>query len=194
MPAPRSIMCRRRHAAATSASQMDGDDALVRRIVDAAAMPELLAREGATALLEACDAQAAVLFVQAAGGQIHVLSAAGCDAGRGARAGGGRASRHTAGPRRARAGTARPGARRAALRRALVVAPDRPSSTLQRFRTLCAVLRQGFDLCAGARSPARERVRCASSVRSSRCCPASSAPAPRCSASPSRFSGCRATT
>ena len=43
---------------------MDGDDALVRRIVDAAVMPALLAREGATALLEACDAQAAVVFVQ----------------------------------------------------------------------------------------------------------------------------------
>ena len=49
--------------------QMDGDDALVRRIVDAAAMPALLAREGATALLEACDAQAAVLFVQAGPGR-----------------------------------------------------------------------------------------------------------------------------
>ena len=50
---------------------MDGDDALVRRIVDAAAMPALLARDGATALLEACDAQAAALFVQATSGQIH---------------------------------------------------------------------------------------------------------------------------
>ena len=59
---------------------MDGDDAMVRRIVDAAVLPELLAREGATALLEACDAQAAVIFVAAAGGQIRVLAAAGCDA------------------------------------------------------------------------------------------------------------------
>ena len=41
--------------------QMDGDDALVRRIVDAAVMPALLAREGATALLEACDAIASVI-------------------------------------------------------------------------------------------------------------------------------------
>ena len=31
--------------------QVDGDDALVRRIVDAAVMPALLAREGATAML-----------------------------------------------------------------------------------------------------------------------------------------------
>src|SRR5207342_474639 len=60
--------------------QMDGDDALVRRIVDASVMPALLAREGATALLEACDAQAAVLFIQTPGGQIQLLGAAGCDA------------------------------------------------------------------------------------------------------------------
>ena len=44
--------------------QMDGEDALVRRIVDAAVMPGLLAREGATALLEACDAEAAIVFTQ----------------------------------------------------------------------------------------------------------------------------------
>ncbi len=50
--------------------QMDGEDALVRRIVDAAVMPALLAREGATALLEACDAQAAVVFVQPSSGQV----------------------------------------------------------------------------------------------------------------------------
>ena len=58
--------------------QMDGDDALVRRIVDAAAMPALLAREGATALLEVCDAQAAVVFVQPDPGQVRVLAFAGC--------------------------------------------------------------------------------------------------------------------
>ena len=59
--------------------QMDGEDALVRRIVDAAVMPALLAREGATALLEACDAQAAILFIQTTSGQVKVASSAGCD-------------------------------------------------------------------------------------------------------------------
>ena len=59
--------------------QMDGEDALVRRIVDAAVMPALLAREGATALLEACDAQAAVVFVHASSGQVRVAASAGCD-------------------------------------------------------------------------------------------------------------------
>src|SRR3954466_13421945 len=56
---------------------MDGDDALVRRIVDAATIPALLARDGATALLEACDAQAVVLFVRTAGGQIQLLGPGG---------------------------------------------------------------------------------------------------------------------
>ena len=59
--------------------QMDGEDALVRRIVDAAVMPALLAREGATTLLEACDAEAAVVFVQPGTGPIRVAAAAGCD-------------------------------------------------------------------------------------------------------------------
>ena len=54
--------------------QMDGEDALVRRIVDAAVMPALLAREGATALLESCDAQAVVIFVQSMSGPGEVGS------------------------------------------------------------------------------------------------------------------------
>ena len=59
--------------------QVDGDDALIRRIVDAAVMPALLAREGATALFEGCDAQSTVLFVQA-GRQSRVLAFSGADA------------------------------------------------------------------------------------------------------------------
>jgi tetratricopeptide (TPR) repeat protein len=60
--------------------QVDGDDALVRRIVDAAVMPALLAREGATALLEGCDAQSAVVFEQTGMSQLKVLGAAGTSA------------------------------------------------------------------------------------------------------------------
>jgi DNA-binding NtrC family response regulator/tetratricopeptide (TPR) repeat protein len=134
--------------------QMDGDDAIVRRIVDGSAMPGLLAREGATALLEACDAQAAILLVRPAIGAPRVLAAAGCDmdAARSlaqsasARRGGHTASpmlvleplgRDTDGPRFAVVSTARP------------FSP----STVQRFRTLCAVLRQGFDLCLARERP-----------------------------------------
>ena len=131
--------------------QMDGDDALVRRIVDASAMPALLAREGATALLEACDAQASTLFVQSAGGQIQVLAAAGCDLDS-ARALAAAALRHKGGPSVLVVepiGRAPEGARFAALSSARSIT----SSTLQRFRTLCAVLRQGFDLCLARDRP-----------------------------------------
>ncbi len=129
--------------------QIDGDDALVRRIVDASVMPELLAREGVTTVLEACDAQAAVLFVQLAAGKVRVLSAAGTDAD-GARSmaqasirGASAVLLITEGIGRAPEGP-----------RFVVMSSARPFSlpTLQRLRTLCAVLRQGFDLCQ-----ARER-------------------------------------
>src|SRR6185503_11618758 len=61
-------------------SPVDGDAALVRRIVDAAVTPALLAKEGTTTLLEACDGQAAVIFTQPRPGDVHVVAAAGCDA------------------------------------------------------------------------------------------------------------------
>jgi DNA-binding NtrC family response regulator len=131
--------------------QMDGDDALVRRIVDASAMPALLAREGATALLEACDGQAAALFVQAAGGQIHILAAAGCDLDS-ARALASAALRTTSAPGVLvieAVGRAVEGSRFAVLSSARAIA----ASNLQRFRTLCAVLRQGFDLCLARDRP-----------------------------------------
>jgi DNA-binding NtrC family response regulator/tetratricopeptide (TPR) repeat protein len=132
--------------------QVDGDDALVRRIVDAAAMPALLAREGATALLEGCDAQAAAVFVEIAAGQPAVLAAAGMDghaadrfaraALRSARAPGPgvvieRIGRDARGPRYAAVSIARP-----------LTAP-----VGQRFRMLAAVLKQGFDLCEARERP-----------------------------------------
>ena len=77
-----------RRRAASSASQMDGDDALVRRIVDAAVMPALLAREGATTLLEACDAPGGGdLHAAACGRDSASSSAAGLRRRDGARAG-----------------------------------------------------------------------------------------------------------
>jgi hydrogenase-4 transcriptional activator len=131
--------------------QMDGDDALVRRIVDAAAMPELLAREGATTLLEACDAQAVVIFVQV-NAQVRVIAAAGCDAD----------SAHTlAGAALRRNAATAPGLATERLGsdvdgpRSVVMSSPRPLSAAigQRFRTLCAVLRQGFDLCQARERP-----------------------------------------
>jgi tetratricopeptide (TPR) repeat protein len=58
----------------------DADDAIVRRLVDAAALPELLARETVSALLEINGADAVVLFVRFdSGGEPRVLAHAGCD-------------------------------------------------------------------------------------------------------------------
>ncbi len=57
----------------------DADEAVIRRLVDAAILPELLARETATALVETIEADAAVVFVAAPGGEVRVVAAAGCD-------------------------------------------------------------------------------------------------------------------
>jgi hydrogenase-4 transcriptional activator len=131
--------------------QMEGDAAIVQRLVDASVTPLLLAREGATALLEAADAEAAVLFVQASGGQIHVLAASGCD-----QASAAALAQAVAIDGRAPGlviseaiGRAPDGQRTAALcsPRPLAV-PAR-----ERVRTLCAVLRQGFELCAARERP-----------------------------------------
>ena len=132
--------------------QADGDDALVRRLVDASAMPALLEREGSAALLEACDASAAALIVALPGGRFRVLATAGCDAD-GAR---------TLAAKALRAGGSADGGvafepvgRDVDGARYAVIAAGRPltPSARQRFRTLCAVMRQGFELCQ-----ARERT------------------------------------
>ena len=125
--------------------QMDGDDALVRRIVDAAVTPALLARDGATALLEACDGQAAVLFVRTQNGQIQLLGTAGCD-GEAARA---LAAASQRGPAASPQLVAEPIGRAPGGMRFALLSSSRglKGPALQRFRTLCAVLHQGFDLC-----------------------------------------------
>jgi DNA-binding NtrC family response regulator/tetratricopeptide (TPR) repeat protein len=131
----------------------DGDAALVRRIVDAAVTPALLAKEGATTLLEGCDAQAAIIFTQPQKGDAHLIAAAGCDA---------EAARSLArAALRALAGTSsqlivEAIGRDAAGPRYAAVSAVRPFATpvMQRFHTLCAVLRQGFELCFARERPA----------------------------------------
>ena len=134
--------------------QMDGEDALVRRIVDAAVMPALLAREGATAP-EACDAQAAVVFVHASSGRSG--SRLRRDA---TRRGPGNCrlrprGRWPRGPLPQHIDRASwTGRRRSTVRARLQFTAIPSVSIRQRFRTLCAVLRQGFDLCAARDRPA----------------------------------------
>jgi hypothetical protein len=77
-------------------SPADADDAIVRRIVDAAALPDLLGRETTSALIEATGGDAAVLFVALAGGDVRVVASAGCDPDT-ARALARHAARHAAG-------------------------------------------------------------------------------------------------
>ena len=139
-------------------TSLDGDDAIVRRLVDASAMPELLEREGATAILEACDGTAAAIVVEQPGARVRVLSSAGCDAD-GARALAAAALRGAGGSFRLL--EIEPIGRDLDGRRYVVVSLSRPLAPglRQRFRTLCAVLRQGFELCQ-----ARERVPEASGV------------------------------
>src|SRR5207245_2403006 len=60
-------------------SPADADDAIVRRIVDAAALPDLLGRETAAALLETSAGDGAVVYVESAAGDVRIVAAAGCD-------------------------------------------------------------------------------------------------------------------
>ena len=133
--------------------QAGGDDALVRRLVDASAMPALLEREGATALLEACDADAAALVVELPAGRLRVLAAAGCDADE-ARALASAALRGTTPPHRGVV-DAEPIGRDIDGARFAIIAAQKPlpGALRQRFRTLCAVLRQGFELCQARERP-----------------------------------------
>ena len=132
---------------------VDGDAALVRRIVDAAVTPALLAKEGTTTILEACDGQAAVIFTRSASRELSVAAAAGCDA-ETARAIATAALRSISGPAGQllaveTVGPDGTGVRYAAVSSVRPIAPP----MLQRFRTLCAVLRQGFELCSARERP-----------------------------------------
>ena len=131
--------------------QMDGDDALVRRIVDAAVTPALLAKEGTTAVLEACDGIASVIYTHA-GRDVRVVSSAGCDP-EGARAIAISAARTA--PTSGAPLLIEPIGRDGEVPRFAVVSGLRPFSPpmVQRFRTLCTVLRQGFELCAARERP-----------------------------------------
>jgi DNA-binding NtrC family response regulator/tetratricopeptide (TPR) repeat protein len=126
---------------------LSGEDALVRRLVDAAVIPDLLSRETVQALVEACEAESSVVFVQTPGVGPRVVAHTGCDAAA-ARAVASSAVRGVS----YRNGSllVEPLGRAADGPRNAVVASPRPfgAAAQQRFRTICAVARQGFDLCA----------------------------------------------
>ena len=142
-------------AVAPAEASADADEAIVRRLVDAALFPELLARETATALLETIEADAAVVFVASPGGDIRVLAAAGCDSGV-ARA----LARATLQGSREYGGdlllTETLGRDHDGPRSCTIVVPSRlTDAALRRFRMFAAVARQGFELCGARERPAQ---------------------------------------
>src|SRR5688572_5512849 len=142
-------------AVAPAVASADADEAIVRRLVDAALFPELLARETATALLETIEADAAVVFVASPGGDIRVLAAAGCDSGV-ARA----LARATLQGSREYGGdlllTETLGRDHDGPRSCTIVVPSRlTDAALRRFRMFAAVARQGFELCGARERPAQ---------------------------------------
>jgi DNA-binding NtrC family response regulator/tetratricopeptide (TPR) repeat protein len=142
-------------------SPADADDALVRRLVDAAVLPDLLARELAATLLEAVTADATVVFVDLPGGDLRLIAHAGGDVDI-ARAVARRAMQEAtqSGPLLLEPiGREHDGARYVAL------SASRPLGhpLLRRVRMMAAVARQGFDLCgvrdrsSGVVDPTSER-------------------------------------
>jgi hydrogenase-4 transcriptional activator len=128
-------------------SPVDADDAVVRRIVDAAALPDLLGRETAAAMLDAAAADSVIVFVRIPGGEVRVVACVGIEI-------------DTA---RTMARTAANGATygRGAIfvaplgrdpegERFVLVASPRPIGhpVMRRLRMIASVAMQGFALCA----------------------------------------------
>ena len=139
--------------AAFTLSSVDADDVVVRRLVDAAILPELLARETATALLEITEADAAVVYVSGPGGETRVLASAGCDASVGKAL----ARAAAQGTREYASGllvTESLGKDNDEIRCCTIVTVQGlPDRTLRRFRMLATVARQGFELCGAREQP-----------------------------------------
>jgi hydrogenase-4 transcriptional activator len=132
----------------------DADDAVVRRLVDAAALPELLARETAAALIEVADARAAMVVVRQGRERPRVVASTGAT----------QAEAMTLAAA-VPGGSAvdglwvvtEPLGREGAGERTAVVALEPPVSPLaaRRIRMVAAVARQGFELCAARERPGR---------------------------------------
>jgi DNA-binding NtrC family response regulator len=136
-----------------SEAASDADEAIVRRLVDAAVFPELLARETATALLETIEANAAVVYVVPAEGEIRVLASAGCEPAVGVAL-----ARAAAQGSQEYIGdvllTEPLGRDHDGPRSCTIVGRRRPSDgALRRFRMYSAVARQGFELCGSRERP-----------------------------------------
>jgi DNA-binding NtrC family response regulator/tetratricopeptide (TPR) repeat protein len=133
-------------------SPADADDAIVRRLVDAAALPDLLGRETAAALLEAASADCSAIYVVRPGGDVRIVAAAGCED-EAARA---LARTASAGQPYTRGSlVVEPLGRDGEGPRFGLVASPRPIGhpIMRRLRMIAAVARQGFALCAARDRP-----------------------------------------
>jgi DNA-binding NtrC family response regulator/tetratricopeptide (TPR) repeat protein len=134
-------------------SPVEADEEVIRRLIEAAALPDLLARETATALFETIEADAAVVFVTAASGDIRIIATAGCDQGV-ARS---LARAASQGSREYGDGllvTEPLGRDYDGARSCTIVAARRLSdAALRRLRMFTAVARQGFELCGVRERP-----------------------------------------
>ena len=132
-------------------ASIDADDAVVRRLVDAAAFPELLGHETAAAVRDSLDADCAVVFVALAEGDLRLVSWTGGDADR-AQAIAARVSGLTHGTSwvvSEQAGRDVDGPRFVAI-----LSPRAPADPLRRrLRMIAAIAGQGFELCAVRRAP-----------------------------------------
>jgi DNA-binding NtrC family response regulator/tetratricopeptide (TPR) repeat protein len=123
------------------------DDSMVRRIVDAAALPDLLERETASALQAAASADAAIVFVRSRDGSLKILARAGCDEEVALALARGSVNGDTM-PRGALI-TEPLGRIDDGVRFAVVISPAPVGNpVLRRLRMIATVARQGFALCA----------------------------------------------
>ena len=124
----------------------DAEEGIVRRLVDAAIFPELLSRETATAIIEATEADAVVIFVESAT-DLRIVANAGCDA----TVAGTLARAAHQGSREYGRGVllVEPlGKEHDGPRRCIVAVPQPLNdSAMRRFRMFAHIARQGFELC-----------------------------------------------
>jgi DNA-binding NtrC family response regulator/tetratricopeptide (TPR) repeat protein len=125
---------------------IDADDAIVRRLVDAAAFPELLGHETAAAARDTLDAECAVVFVAPQSGELRLVAWTGGDADR-ARNIAARAVGRSHGTGQV---VSEPTGRDVDGARYVAILNPRaaPDSVRRRLRMIAAIAAQGFDLCS----------------------------------------------
>ncbi len=138
-------------------SSIGSDDAVVRRLIDAAAFPELLGHETAAAVRDTLDADCAVVFVAPTDGDLRLVAWTGGDADR-ARAIATRAVGRSHGTGFV---VSQPTGRDVDDPRFVAILSPRPVADplRRRLRMIAAIASQGFDLCAARQRPAHYDMR-----------------------------------